>query len=176
MALVKCPECGKENISDSAETCPSCGYAIKDHFEKIEQEKAFMVQKRQKQENLQREMEKKLKKIDDMPHPYKPSLSNILLQRGNWIASFFGFIAAFVLLCAVLNLFTGGIIESIICLLIGGFCGALAYSSGQDIKRSYENAMNKYQNWDRHKEKLKNDTINRYETLINDLKNQKFVA
>ena len=35
MALIKCPECGKENVSDSAETCPECGYSIKAHFDKI---------------------------------------------------------------------------------------------------------------------------------------------
>ena len=28
MALIKCPECGKE-ISDAAESCPNCGYPIK---------------------------------------------------------------------------------------------------------------------------------------------------
>ena len=26
--LIKCPECGKDNISDQAPHCPSCGYAI----------------------------------------------------------------------------------------------------------------------------------------------------
>ena len=35
MALIKCPECGKENVSDSAAACPSCGYGIKEHFDKI---------------------------------------------------------------------------------------------------------------------------------------------
>jgi len=25
---MKCPECGKENISDQAEVCPSCGHPI----------------------------------------------------------------------------------------------------------------------------------------------------
>ena len=39
MALIKCPECGRENVSDSAEMCPGCGYGIKAHFEKIKQEK-----------------------------------------------------------------------------------------------------------------------------------------
>ena len=34
MALVKCPECGRENVSDSAETCPNCGYPIKNIFRK----------------------------------------------------------------------------------------------------------------------------------------------
>ena len=35
MALIKCPECGRENVSDSAESCPECGYGIKAYFEKI---------------------------------------------------------------------------------------------------------------------------------------------
>lgn len=34
MALIKCPECGRENVSDSAESCPNCGYGIKAHFKK----------------------------------------------------------------------------------------------------------------------------------------------
>jgi Translation initiation factor 2, gamma subunit (eIF-2gamma; GTPase) len=37
MALIKCPECGRENVSDSAEMCPNCGYGIKTHFQEIEQ-------------------------------------------------------------------------------------------------------------------------------------------
>lgn len=35
MALVKCPECGKENVSDGAKACPGCGYYIKAHFTKL---------------------------------------------------------------------------------------------------------------------------------------------
>ncbi len=38
MALVKCPECGREKVSDSAEACPNCGYAIKSYYDKIKQE------------------------------------------------------------------------------------------------------------------------------------------
>ncbi len=33
MALIKCPECGKENVSDTATSCPSCGYNILKHME-----------------------------------------------------------------------------------------------------------------------------------------------
>ena len=29
MALVKCPECGRENVSSTAKSCPGCGYNIK---------------------------------------------------------------------------------------------------------------------------------------------------
>lgn len=35
MALIKRPECGRENVSDSAEMCPDCGYGIKKHFQEI---------------------------------------------------------------------------------------------------------------------------------------------
>lgn len=33
MALINCPECGRENISDSAESCPNCGFGIVDHMQ-----------------------------------------------------------------------------------------------------------------------------------------------
>ena len=32
MALIKCPECGREKVSDSADACPSCGFGIKQYF------------------------------------------------------------------------------------------------------------------------------------------------
>lgn len=50
MALIKCPECGKENVSDSAEMCPACGYGIKEHFD-------LMKQKQMNQEIYQRRIE-----------------------------------------------------------------------------------------------------------------------
>lgn len=34
MALVKCPECGRENVSSKAEACPGCGYNINAYFKK----------------------------------------------------------------------------------------------------------------------------------------------
>ena len=33
MALVKCPECGREKVSDSAEACPDCGFNIRKYYE-----------------------------------------------------------------------------------------------------------------------------------------------
>ena len=35
MALITCPECGREKVSDTATACPECGYGIKEHFDKI---------------------------------------------------------------------------------------------------------------------------------------------
>lgn len=33
MSLVQCPECGREQVSDTAEACPNCGFGIKEYFE-----------------------------------------------------------------------------------------------------------------------------------------------
>lgn len=55
MALVKCPECGRERVSDTAEACPECGYGIKAHFEKVRQEEEI----RHKEENRRKEEERK---------------------------------------------------------------------------------------------------------------------
>lgn len=37
MALVKCPECGRDNVSDSAKACPNCGYNIRGYYSNITQ-------------------------------------------------------------------------------------------------------------------------------------------
>ena len=38
MALINCPECGKEKVSDTAITCPYCGYGIADYYKRKEEE------------------------------------------------------------------------------------------------------------------------------------------
>lgn len=37
MALIVCPECKRENVSDTATACPNCGYPIKEHFDKLKE-------------------------------------------------------------------------------------------------------------------------------------------
>lgn len=36
MALVQCPECGKENVSSNALSCPGCGFPLREHFLSLE--------------------------------------------------------------------------------------------------------------------------------------------
>lgn len=83
MALVKCPECGKENVSDSAQMCPNCGYGIKAHFEKIrqEEEERQREEKRKKEEQRIREERARVEqaKIASMPAPKKPFPWELLL-------------------------------------------------------------------------------------------------
>ncbi|WP_278245442.1 hypothetical protein [Kineothrix alysoides] len=37
MALIKCPECERENVSDSTEFCPDHAYDTKMYFDEIKQ-------------------------------------------------------------------------------------------------------------------------------------------
>lgn len=84
MSLINCPECGKENVSDSANACPDCGYDIKTHFDKIHQEE---VQKQQllktEQDRQQAELDKKKReqeRIKSVPQPVKPVFSKGLIS------------------------------------------------------------------------------------------------
>jgi hypothetical protein len=56
MALIKCPECGRENVSDTAESCPSCGFGIHEYFEKLEEEKSKVL--KEKQRKIKKENQK----------------------------------------------------------------------------------------------------------------------
>lgn len=55
MALVNCPECGRENVSDSAETCPNCGYPVKKYFQEVKE--------KQQEEILQKQIDESKKKF-----------------------------------------------------------------------------------------------------------------
>lgn len=59
MSLIKCPECGKENVSDSAEACPRCGFGIKKYYEN----KTNKVCVGKEQEGERSVQQEKIKKI-----------------------------------------------------------------------------------------------------------------
>jgi len=174
MALIKCPECGKENISDAAATCPVCGYGIKKYFERIRQEEAFSEKEKIDQEKIQKQYDDELKRIDEMCRPYKPSWLDIILQKEHWMFVLSCSLTLLVLLCIILSLF--GLAEEIdfVMILLGVFFGFIAYMSWKDIKKEYDSAVNKYKNWEEYKEKLKNDALTDYETKISNLESSKF--
>lgn len=81
MALIKCPECGRENVSDTAESCPNCGYGIKAHYEKIKKEQE-QEERRKRAEIAEKKQEKKQKNekknVCKLYHSLKPQ--DYLLQ------------------------------------------------------------------------------------------------
>lgn len=64
MALIQCPECGKENVSDSAEMCPLCGYGVKAHFEKLKQEEEQRI-KNEEEERERVLIEERRKQLEE---------------------------------------------------------------------------------------------------------------
>lgn len=66
MALVVCPECGRKNVSDSAETCPECGFPVKSYYDnlKLEKEKQEILEKQMQQK--EQESERQNKMIEEM--------------------------------------------------------------------------------------------------------------
>ena len=38
MALINCPECGRKNILEDTESCPTCGFKIKEFNEQATKE------------------------------------------------------------------------------------------------------------------------------------------
>lgn len=83
MALIKCPECGKENVSDGAMYCPECGFGIKEYFEKIEKERLQEEKREQKriEEDKQKELEKqeKIRSVEEVEK--KKSLAQYKLRK-----------------------------------------------------------------------------------------------
>lgn len=60
MALVKCPECGKENISDTAAACPVCGFGIAEYFEMQHEKESLALKKQEALSEAQARYEKEL--------------------------------------------------------------------------------------------------------------------
>ena len=79
--LIKCPECGRENVSKSAESCPGCGYGIKAHFDKIKfDENLKKIETERIKRKKQAEIEYKKhedERIKNVPMPLKPKISII---------------------------------------------------------------------------------------------------
>lgn len=96
MALIKCPECGKESVSDSAISCPECGFAIKTYYERKavqEQQKQQEIQLEEKAkeeyEKLKDELNRKICAVDNMPYPEKPTFKESVFNSkggGSWLS------------------------------------------------------------------------------------------
>lgn len=86
MALVNCPECGRENVSDAADTCPACGYNIKAHYDKIKEIEKAKENELHAKERMEATIEKW---ADEVKMPEKPKHSIGILCIGVFLAAFF---------------------------------------------------------------------------------------
>ena len=62
MALIPCPECGRENVSNTTTSCPGCGYNINEHFKRLEERQQQQEKAKQEEENKKKEIENLMQK------------------------------------------------------------------------------------------------------------------
>ncbi len=63
MALVSCPECGKQ-VSSTAIACPKCGYAVREHFNNTNEQEHQPITETSKDSNIYVEKNKTTKKVN----------------------------------------------------------------------------------------------------------------
>lgn len=93
MALVSCPECKKE-VSDSAKSCPNCGFGIDAYFKKIqcdneEAERRIEIEqdKKNAEENMRKLEKERLNNIKMPPKPSSGILASLIIVL-MWIIVF----------------------------------------------------------------------------------------
>ena len=57
MALISCPECGREKVSNTTTSCPSCGYNIAEHFKRLQEEEQLLKKEQEEKVQKQKEIE-----------------------------------------------------------------------------------------------------------------------
>lgn len=69
MALIICPECGKEDVSSSAVACPNCGFNIEEWLIECEEERLREEEELRLAEIRQKEAEEYENRIEEIPEP-----------------------------------------------------------------------------------------------------------
>lgn len=161
MALVKCPECGKDNVSDSAISCPECGFSIKEHFDEIKQ-KAIKAKEKADEDNktkelidkLHIELEEELNRIDNLTKPEKPNFFNMIKEDKSiyfisLLLFFFVFLIIGIIICEN-NGASGGVLYAF-ALINGVLLAAGIYSSVDDYNIKLIDYTKKTEDWDKYK-------------------------
>ena len=154
MAIIKCPECGKNNVSDTAEACPECGYEIKAHFEKIQQEDTRRQQHERRVELLKAELQEDLDEVDNMPYPAAPQPFVSCLFSGSH--ALISVILLIILIVSIYSQLLSAIYGSLFLLIVYIW---FVYTGYKKIVGQYHNTI---QNWETIKQNKKEDIISDY--------------
>lgn len=165
MALLKCPECGRENVSDSAVSCPDCGFSIQDYLKTKQDEEYIQKEK----ERLRAELEKELVKIDSLPKPQKPTISNVIASGNRWIFVLPALIAVFGIIATVYILVASGKVNGF-ATVITIFCIIISLVGISDIKEKYKQELSEYNDFEGYKQKKKQRLQENYDYKIKHIK------
>jgi len=117
MALINCPECGREKVSDSAEACPGCGYGIKVYTEEQQRKKMALEEQQRKLEAV---------KMPEVPDGKMDSNQKTLL-----IISIFDILVSFIFIAEIPEVF-------IFILIVGIIVAGSAISQNKKIQEEKE--------------------------------------
>lgn len=169
MALVSCPECGKQKVSDTAECCPECGFAIKKHYEKIKEDEELKRRnleienhKCQRFQEISKELKQKLKHIDEESYPEKPNFFKMLFDSSQGGQLTYGLIAIM-----IVSFFIGFFANVTIFAFIFAFAlmvgfPFLLFINYSDYKMELDSYYKKTKDWNDFKKKRKKRLIEYY--------------
>ena len=162
MALLKCPECGKENVSDTAVSCPDCGFSIQDYLKTKQDEEYIQKEK----DRLQSELAKKLSEIDSLQKPQKPTISKIIMSDNRFVFVVFAIVAVIGLIVMIYTLAAFGKPNGF-SLIATLFCSVIALIGVSDIKKGYNEKLSEYKDFEGYKQKKKQRVQENYDYRIN---------
>lgn len=186
MALIKCPECGRKNISDTAEQCPECGYAVKEHFLREERKKQIAEEERRmiekisaENERLEPELNMKLAEIDRLcprSKPEEPKKAKHLFYYNNKISMFsLALIIAPImfLLCLVTKLYIFIFLFAVLIVLGIPFSIYLTYIEWNDMysyyKKEYADWEKQTNDWEGYKKQRKDAIRKEYREIASNM-------
>lgn len=147
MALIKCPECGKEKVSDNAPFCPECGFGIREYYSKVEQDQI-------KKELEKKHEEERLATVTKAENHRKSRVENVKLpdkpDKNKYI--FAGVMCGIMALIGWLGVITG---IGFIWLIIAVLFSVLAAAS----PKVYRNEVDRYEYAIKNPEEYKNAVI-----------------
>ena len=77
MALVTCPECGREKVSDSAVACPECGFGIREYYAHRNEQQQLAEKAKKSKEHAQSAVQE----LEDDIKKHQEKREKILAQR-----------------------------------------------------------------------------------------------
>lgn len=161
MSLIKCPECYKD-VSDKAESCPNCGFSIRDYRESLQKAKS----REEEKEKLKDKMNRELKEIDNLPKPIsKPTISDAILSGNRWVFLIVFIIDAISIIGLLYFLIAYGLFSWAL-LILSIILSLLVYAGWSDIKTTHKSNLKDYMNFDGYKEKRKAQVRNNYELQL----------
>lgn len=146
MALVNCPECGREKVSDTASACPDCGFDIKNYYENKRKVEAQKKHKKEAEIQKQKELQEFKDNIKAPEEPTRSTFYTVLISIF-FILATIGFVTA----CADPD-------ELVIGVLVGGFFSWLGIRAVMESKDDLDKRRADYElaktNFEKYQEEM----------------------